>query len=258
MTSFVGSALFYPVSYASAQLLDLVRGVIDPTLLDTVEFTDESGGVAVLQLALPRLPGIDEVEVTQATLQIRSLARDMEISTYGAQTGPDGKGVFLTLDKPGRLKKVEVEYVLPTPVVGEAAYHVIVSSAKKDPSVLQPGTPLFAVDDFEPPGQMFPRTLAGMTQTALGGNRFLLNLPSVLGDAWLIQLAKGNSAVDLVPQQIAVAIRSVTLDGVPSNVAVTLATAGGDTALWSNPQLLLPASRTSASRRWHKRSSPPR
>ena len=242
MTSFVGSALFYPVSYASAQLLDLVRGVIDPTLLDTVEFTDESGGVAVRQLALPRLPGIDEVEVTQATLQIRSLARDMEISTYGAQTGPDGKGVFLTLDKPGRLKKVEVEYVLPTPVVGEAAYHVIVSSAKKDPSVLQPGTPLFAVDDFEPPGQMFPRTLAGMTQTALGGNRFLLNLPSVLGDAWLIQLAKGNSAVDLVPQQIAVAIRSVTLDGVPSNVAVTLATAGGDTALWSNPQLLLPSS----------------
>ena len=242
MTSFVGSALFYPVSYASAQLLDLVRGVIDPTLLDTVEFTDESGGVAVRQLALPRLPGIDEVEVTQATLQIWSLARDMEISTYGAQTGPDGKGVFLTLDKPGRLKKVEVEYVLPTPVVGEAAYHVIVSSAKKDPSVLQPGTPLFAVDDFEPPGQMFPRTLAGMTQTALGGNRFLLNLPSVLGDAWLIQLAKGNSAVDLVPQQIAVAIRSVTLDGVPSNVAVTLATAGGDTALWSNPQLLLPSS----------------
>ena len=82
----------------------------------------------------------------------------------------------------------------------------------------------------------------------------------MLGDAWLIQLAKGNSAVDLVPQQIAVAIRSVTLDGVPSNVAVTLATAGGDTALWSNPQLLLPSSgvRTSASRRWHKRSSPPR
>ena len=30
MTSFVGSALFYPVSYASAQLLDLVRGVTDP------------------------------------------------------------------------------------------------------------------------------------------------------------------------------------------------------------------------------------
>lgn len=73
MTSFVGSALFYPVSYASAQLLDLVRGVIDPTLLDTVEFTDESGGVAVRQLALPRLPGIDEVEVTQATLQFGHL-----------------------------------------------------------------------------------------------------------------------------------------------------------------------------------------
>jgi hypothetical protein len=242
MMSVVGNALFYPVSYARAELVDLIRGAVDPTVLDTVEFAQEDGGQAVRQLALPRLAGMDEVEVQQANLRIQSLSRDMEISTYSAQTGPGGMGVFLSLAKPGRLKKVQVEYALPAPAAGQPALHVVVSSAKKDASGLQAGTPLFAVADFDPPGPMFPRALAGMSQTSLGGNRFLLSLPSVLGDAWLIQIAAGDSAVSLAPQAIGIAIHGVTLNAVPSDVAITLTTANGDTALWSNPQLLLPTS----------------
>lgn len=242
MTSFMSNALFYPVSYARTELIDLLRGAVDPKVLDTLEFDQEDGGVSVRELALPRLPGVDEVEVQQAQLQIQSLSRDMEISTYSAQTGPGGKGVFLSLNKPGRLKKVEVEYVLPAPVAGQPAMHVVVSSAKKDASGLQAGTPLFSVDDFAPPGPMFPRALSGMSQIALGGNRFLLRLPSLLGDAWLIQIASGESAVSLVPQPIAITIHSVNLDAVPSEITVTLSTNDGETPLWSNPQLLLPSS----------------
>jgi len=244
MTPFASNALFYPVSYAKADLIDLIRGAVDPAVLDVIEFEQEDGGVAVRELALPRLPGMDEVEVEQAQLQIQSLSRDLEISAYSAQTGPGGNGVFLSLNKPGRLKKVEVEYVLPAPVAGQAAMHVVVSSAKKDASGLQAGTPLFAVDDFDRPGPMFPRALAGMSQTALGSNRFLLRLPSVLGDAWLIQIASGDSAVSLKPEAIAVTIHSVTLDASPSDIAVTLSTTDGETPLWSNPQLLLPSSGT--------------
>jgi hypothetical protein len=141
------------------------------------------------------------------------------------------------------LKKIEVEYTPPpAPPPDQGALHVVVRAAQKGPAGLQAGAPLFAADDFPPPGSMFPRALSGMTSTALGGGRFLLRLPSVLGDAWLIQLAIGNSAVDLAPQAVPITIRSVTLDGVPENVAVTLATAGGATPLWSNPQMLLPSS----------------
>ena len=101
MTPLASNALFYPVSYAKADLIDLIRGAVDPAVLDAIEFEQEDGGVAVRELALPRLPGMDEVEVEQAQLQIQSLSRDLEISAYSAQTGPGGNGVFLSLNKPG-------------------------------------------------------------------------------------------------------------------------------------------------------------
>jgi hypothetical protein len=241
--AFAASALFYPVSFARSDLIDLVRGAIDPAVLDTVEFEKEDGGESVRQLALPRLPGMDEVEVQQAQFQIQSISREMEISSYTAQQGPANQGVFLSLAKPGRLKKIEVEYTPPpAPPPDQGALHVVVRAAQKGAGGLQPGVPLFAADDFDPPGSMFPRALSGMTSTALGGNCFLLRLPSVLGDAWLIQLAIGKSAVDLAPQAVPITIRSVTLDAVPDNVAVTLSKPGSETPLWSNPQLLLPSS----------------
>lgn len=242
MTGQVSNALFYPLSFTYADLVDLLSGAKDPAVLDTVDFTEETGGESVRQLAVPRLPGMDEVEVQQARFQVRALPRDMDISAYSVQTGPGGQGVYLSLDKPGRLKKVEVEYTLPAPVPGAPPMHVVVSSAQKSDAGMKAGTPLFAADDFEPPGPMFPRTLSGMSQVGLGGNRFLLRLPSVLGDAWLIQIASGDSAVKLAPRNIPITIRRVTLDAAPSNLAVTLSTANGEVPLWSNPQLLLPSS----------------
>jgi len=241
--AFAANALFYPVSFARADLIDLVRGAIDPAVLDTVEFAAEDGGESIRQLALPRLPGMDEVEVQQAQFQIQSISREMEISTYTVQQGPANQGVFLSLAQPGRVKKIEVEYTPPpAPPPDQGALHVVVRAAQKGAAGLQAGVPLLAASDFDPPGGMFPRALSGMTSTAIGGNRFLLRLPSVLGEAWLIQLAIGKSAVDLAPQAVPITIRSVTLDAVPDKVAVTLSTTNGETPLWSNPQLLLPSS----------------
>lgn len=245
MVSLAASALFYPIDLTQRLLENLIIGTAEPAGLDTVEFDKEDGGEAIRQLALPRLSGMDEVEIDIAQMRIRSLARPIEISDFSTKPAPGGQGVFLSLPKPGRLLKVVVEYVtpaqppLPTPPI---KFHLVVRAAKKSGAGMQAGVPLFAVpDDFSPPGEMFTQPLTGMSTRQLGGNRYLLTLPSVLGDAWLIQLASGDSAVGLVPNATRVTIHSVTLDAVPTNVAVVLVTAAAEVPLWGNPQMLLPS-----------------
>lgn len=239
------SALFYPIEFNRHSLENLIVGTAEPAGLDTVEFDNENGGEAIRQLALPRLAGMDEVEIHTAQLRIRSVSRPITISDFTTKPGQGGKGVFLSLAKPGRLLKVVVEYstpVPPTPPTPAPQHHLVVRAVKKGGSGMQPGVPLFAApDDFSPPGEMFTRALTGMSRTSLGGDRYLLTLPSVLGDAWLIQLATGDSAVELAPIPTRITIHSVILDAVPSNVAVVLVTATAEVPLWGNPQMLLPS-----------------
>lgn len=235
---FTAAALFYPIDLGRIPLQNLVRGTSEPVALDTVEFDKEDGGEAVRQLALPRLPDMDEIEIELAQMQIRSISRPTEISDFTTQSAPGNEGAFLSLAKPGRLLRVELEYTAP-PL--PANLHVVVRAVQKSDSGFQPGVPLFAVPDFSPPGNMFPRALTGMSQTAQGANRFVLTLPGVMGDAWLIQLAAGDTAVELAPNATAITIRKVILDSVPSNVAVVLVTAKGEVPLWGNPQMLLPS-----------------
>jgi hypothetical protein len=238
MGSFASNALFYPIGIARNSLKNLVLGTGEPVALDTVEFEDENGGEAIRQLALPKLPGMDEIEIELAQMRIRSASRPIEISDFTTASGPGQQGSFLSLAKPGRLLKVEIEFVTP---VQPTNIHVVVRAVQKGGTGLQPGVPLFAHPDFPPPGSMFPRPLTGMSKTSLGPNRYMLTLPSVLGDAWLIQLASGDSAVELTPIAAPITIHSVTLDAVPSNISVALVTAAADVPLWGNPQMLLPS-----------------
>lgn len=231
-------ALFYSIDVSRRALANLVLGTTEPPALDTVEFEKESGGEAIRQLALPRLPGMDEVELEIAQLGIRSVGRPIETSNFSQQPGPSGQGVFLILPKPGRLLKVEVEYVAPPP---PAQFHLVVRAANKSGSGVQEGVPLFTDAALDPPGDMFPPSLSQISQTSLGSNRFRLTLPRVSGEAWLIQLASGDKVTELKPQPTPITIRSVTLDAVPSNVSVVLVTGGTEVPLWSNPQMFLPA-----------------
>ncbi|MEN3333438.1 MAG: hypothetical protein V7641_2803 [Blastocatellia bacterium] len=235
----VSKALFYPKDLTQSSLRSLVRGTTEPVALDTVEFEQENGGEAIRQLALPRLPGMDEVEIDLAQMRIQSISRPIEITDFTTQPGPGQQGVFLSLAATGRLLKVEVEYSVAAPP--PANLHVVVRAVKKNGSGLQAGVPLFADPDFPPPGDMFPSALTGMLKTSLGANRYLLTLPSVMGDAWLIQLASGDKVVELKPIATQITIHRVTLDAVPSNVAVVLVTAAAEVPLWGNPQMLLPS-----------------
>lgn len=234
-------ALFYSIDVSKVALANLILGTVEPIGSDMVEFDKEDGGEAIRQLALPRLSGMDEVAIDVAQMRIRSVGRPIEISNFSQQPGPGGQGVFLTLPKPGRLLKVEVEYVAPVVTPPTPPLHLVVRAARKSDVGMQVGVPLFADPDFPPPGNMFPRALTGMSKTSLGSNRFRLNLPSALGDAWLIQLATGNSAVELTPIATPVTIRKVTLDAVVSNVSVVLVTPTAEVTLWANPQIFLPS-----------------
>src|SRR3982750_515990 len=164
------SALFYSIDVNKRALQSLILGTAEPPALETIEFDKEEGGEAIRQLALPRLAGMDEVEIEIAQMQIRAVGRPIEITNFSQQAGPGGQGVFLTLPKPGRLSKVDVEFVAPVspPNLPPPNLHLVVRAATKSGAGMQPGVPLFAVPDFPKPGDMFPRALSGMSQTSLG------------------------------------------------------------------------------------------
>ena len=101
--------------------------------------------------------------------------------------------------------------------------------------------PAYAEPSFAAPGPMYPPVLAGLKLQDQGSGRFLVIFPSVLGSAWLLQLAYGEEATKLSAVAFDTAVQSVTLDGAPTDLSLALRGDGGDTPLWNYANLLLPA-----------------
>jgi hypothetical protein len=230
------TTLFYMPGLAQAHLQDIILGIADAPS-DAIDFTDEDGGEAARDLAIPLLPGMDDVEVRQAEIRMRARGIETETSGFAAVNEPSGKGVFLSLTGPGLLRKVTVEYDAAT----APGARLVMRTAEKHGSSFTAGVPLFAHPTMAPIGDMYGPALPGFTLTEQGANRRVLTLPSVSGSAWLIQLAHGDTPDELAPASVAPRIVSVVLDSVPRDLTVTLATDEGDVVLWSNPGLLMPA-----------------
>jgi hypothetical protein len=228
-------ALFYGPSLAQAQLKQIILGVVDPPA-DAIDFTDETGGEVARELAIPLLPGMDDVEVAQAELRLRAKGLETPASGFAAVNEPGGKGVFLSLPGPGLLKKVTVEYAAPV-----TPHRLVVRGADKQGSSFSGGVPLFAHPTLGKIGDMYGPALPGFVLTEQGSNRRVLTLPSVSGSAWLIQVAQGDKPDELTPLALVPRIVSVVLDSVPKDLAVTLVTDEGEVTLWSNPGLLMPS-----------------
>lgn len=232
-------ALFYPTQLAKADLVNLVRGRELSIPLDVVDFADPPPHRAERELAVPFLSGMDDIEVTEARLAFRAASKLFDTEDYTV-TANGSHGIFLSLPAPARLRKVELTYTLPLPPAPNL--RVVVRAAAPSGSAFVAGTPLFASPSFGAPGQMFPAVLAGMTLTDLGGDRRLLTLPGVLGQAWLIQLAVGDEATKLDPDPLAIVptVQRVTLEAAPRNLSIVLQGRDGDVKLWNNPEALLP------------------
>jgi hypothetical protein len=89
---------------------------------------------------------------------------------------------------------------------------------------------------------MYSATLGGMNVADLGNKHTLLTLPSVLGSAWLIQLASGENPGDLAEIALKPDIHRVVLEALPRNLSVVLAPDSDALMLWQNPGVLLPES----------------
>jgi len=230
-------ALFYPLSYAYSQVSDLLLGFVAAD--DIVDFTDEAGGDVDQALAVPFLPGMDAIVVTDARLVLRASPTRLEIEQYRV-TDNGSEGVFLSIADAARLKKIEIRFSY-TPPDGAAPTRIVVRAAATKGG-LKAGPPLFVTPDFGTPGPMFGRTLGGMDVSDLGNDRHLLTLPSVLGSAWLVQIASANDPTDLTPLAVKPAIQRVVIDALPRNLSVVLAPAAEALTLWQNPGVLLPES----------------
>jgi hypothetical protein len=232
----LAKALFYPVSLALPELQQIVLGLKEPADLDVVDFAAEQGGDATRELAVPFVANMTDIEVSKAQIRFKVRPKDLDIDGFSVKQGPGGKGIYLALDSPARLKKIELQYTDP---VGVLNLHVVVRNAENKDSVFTPGPPVFADPEFAAPGPMFDKVLAGMQVQNLGGNRKLLKLPGLMGSAFLIQLATGTSASELTPIAFNPTVNRVTVEAVPQNLSILLP-GPEEVALFSHPGDLLP------------------
>lgn len=232
-------AFFYPANLALGQLVQLVQGIVAGEDLNLVDFPEEKGGRADQQLAVPFLAGMDTIEVEEARLSLRAVARELEIEDFKV-TDNGGSGIFLSLPTPARLKKVELSYQIPS-AVDAAKVRLVVRAATPSGGGFQAGVPLFSAPDFGKPGEMFEAVLGGMSLSSYSGGRRVITLPSMLGSAWLIQLATGDEATKLQALPVRPTVSRVVLDATPRNLSVTLMTGEEEVLLWNNPESLFPA-----------------
>lgn len=229
---------FYPFDSELSYVANLVMGTLEPPA-DAIDFTAPAGGSATRELAIPFLPGMDEIRVDAAEIRLRAGSLETESSSHTSVPGPSGQGAFLGLAGPGLLKKVVLEYQEPAPQLG-ITFRLVVRLATRKGAGFEAGVPIFAEPPLGSLGAMYGPALPGFALMPVGGNRVQLTLPSLRGDAWLFQIATGNTPDALAPQPIVPTVRSVILDAAPKDVAVSLAAASGETTLWNNPGLLLP------------------
>lgn len=232
------SPLFYSQAIEAKQLQQYARGLFEPPSVDVVEFTQPEGGVVRRELAIPYLPGMDSVRVSQARLQLRSRSREMEVDFSVREI--DTPGVVIELARPSRLSKVGLSFTVPLGAVPPGQVErIVVRSAVKQGNGFAAGPPLFADPGFGAPGPMFPPPLAGMSATRTPAGA-VLTLPRPLGQAWLVQVATGDEAVKLTALAVPLTVRFVRVDAVPRDLVVTLQLAAEAPQIWGYPDLFLP------------------
>jgi hypothetical protein len=228
MTGAIGEVMLYPLEFALSEGIFLQ--LLTEPAVDVVTFP-ENGGTSDLGLAVPFLPDMDTVVVEAAEITLRA---DPLPGTHTPTTSAHaGGGVSVTLGAGQRLTEMVVDGTW-TP----DSEKIVVSALPPDGAA----SPVFVDPELAPASTMFPVPLSGMTRSdANPGTR--LRFPSPLtGERWLIQIASGTDVGSLIPKNTALTVRSVTLQEVPTDLAVVIPGEGEepDGQLYANPGQLLP------------------
>ena len=227
----LSQALFYAFDTAQADLVSLVFGAAEPPAIDTVQFTEETGGDQDRALALPFLPGMDAVVIDDAALKFRVGDMALEVTQFTVLQGPGGQGIVLRLPAAARLRKLDLSYSVPPGTSSRFLVRPVLGSGF--------GPPIFTAPPFSPPSAAYADPRTGVTVTAASGGRFVIGVPDLLGSAWLLQLGTGDDPASLTLLNIVPTVNRVVLAAAPRNLSVVLRGLP-DTPLWGNANVLLP------------------
>lgn len=248
-TAVNNATLFYPPGTKAAELRMMAAGISD-AVHDTVEFKEEDGGEETRELAIPFMPGMDEVRVEEAQVNLIGVTRQLDLTGYAVTKSPSGNdaGLVLSLQKPARLRRITIEGLSEAMLKDFAVNkHLVVRPAQKQGGGFAFGPPIYAQPNLDPPGKMYDRVLAGLdVQRVTGG--LSITFPNTAGSAWLIQMAQGSDPMKLASKTEE--LSAIDFDGTVSKVVVSsapldlsLVIAGdgaADIPLWSHPDYLWP------------------
>jgi hypothetical protein len=231
--------LFYSRGLTVTQLAQYALGVFEPPAVDVVEFDDQDGGVVERELAVPFLRGMDAVVVETARLQLRARPREMEIDDYQVSEASGQPGIVVKLPRTSRLLKIAIDFAVPANLAGQTVRIVVRNAQPQQTGGFTVSPPVYAAPDFDSPGPMFPRPLTGISRTDTSTGA-VITFPRPLGQAWLLQLATGDEAVDLNAIAVNPTVRYVRIDAVPQNLTLAIRLASESPQLWNHPDLFLP------------------
>lgn len=210
---------------------------------DVLVWKGPEGGTVSRELGIPLLKGMDSVHVTEASLTMKALPYSTDVQ-FRAVNAPGG-GVFVGVDRPMRIRKVELQYdaQAATPPAGETG-RVVVRTATPNGSGFDAGPPVYSVPAFQLESPMYAPLLSGMSVVDMASGGKLLKLPSLAAAAWLVQLAKNkpdkNTPDKIEVMNVTPTVKSVIVDALPEALSVVLEGKDGPVELWANPGTLLP------------------
>ena len=184
------------------------------------------------ELGVGYLPGMDEVQVDRARLDLRGLA--VSVPAEGWSCVPQDKGWRITLAEPARLVSIGFD-ALPVRPAGSPTRHVLLSPA--DP----PGPPAFMSPPFVL-GSAYAHLPVGISER-IQGDRAVVTITPTLGTSWVLQWADGDDATDLNTVEVETQIRSVTIERAVADVRLELRPddpSGEAVLVWNRPGVLDP------------------
>jgi hypothetical protein len=234
------STLFYASSLPAYDLMQLTA---IPVLV--AEFVDTLGPCTQIDLAddvpddwelgVAFLPGMDEVRVEAAALDLRGLR--VSTPAEGWSCVAQANGWKITLAQPARLVSITFDEPEPvTPLAPGESLRVLLSPASPA------GPPAF----MDPPftlGPAYSNIAPRMSQQTVGG-RVVANIVPTLGTSWLLQWGVGNDATTLATVAVTTTVRAVTIEQAVADARLELQPdeSGGDPVLvWNHPGVLDPA-----------------
>jgi hypothetical protein len=219
------------------EVRELSTGAVLPPADEVIELA--AGGHEDRELGVPFLPGMAEVVVSAASMQLQGVPLAREPEGWAATERP-GEGHLVQLAQPAKLRAIVVDTPTIDPTLTDV--HVVVRPAQPTANGgWDIGPPMFASPSFWV-GDLYPNALAGLDEWTEAGGRTRFSFPNTQGSGWLLHWATGDEPTKLAFLAVTTTVRSVTVEPAASGVRLALRAddAGDEVLLWQFPSAFTP------------------